>query len=129
MRKNFLGDYINVNVQGKLYPVSTEMNILCYIVYGIQFFLFYVIFFNDHARTNLNGFLPATFFEYFQRKKWGAAVMTFILGNLISSWITKTGAFEIYLDNKLISSKLQQGVVPQYSELVKYIKNLGINLE
>mmetsp|Transcript_2603 Transcript_2603/g.2668 ORF Transcript_2603/g.2668 Transcript_2603/m.2668 type:complete len:103 (-) Transcript_2603:104-412(-) len=102
---------------------------MLYLVYSLQASMFYFIFFNSHAKANLGGIIPEQVFETLERKKWGAAMMTFFIGNLLSGNISSTGAFEIFLNGKLISSKIHQSMLPKFPELVKLIKKAGILLE
>ena len=60
-----------------------------------------VIFGGDSVRGYLS-FIPAEYFEIIDRKKWFFAIGTFFLGNIFSSALSSTGAFEIYLDGKLV---------------------------
>lgn len=46
----------------------------------------------------------------------------YFLLNMIQSQVSSTGAFEIYLDNRLIFSKLATGRMPNAQELSKLIR-------
>ena len=45
----------------------------------------------------------------------------YFLLNMIQNAVSSTGAFEVYLDNQLIFSKLSTGRVPNVHELVRYL--------
>lgn len=90
--------------------------------------MFYLIFFQDHAKTTVGGIVPQSVFDYFERKKWGAAIFTFFLGNMITGWLSSTGAFEIFLDGQLISSKIHHNMLPRFHDLIRIIEAKGIKL-
>ena len=47
----------------------------------------------------------------FRSKKWALVGVVFVI-NYISENIQKTGAFEVYVDGELITSKLKDGDYP-----------------
>ena len=48
----------------------------------------------------------------FRSKKWTLVGVVFVI-NYISENIQKTGAFEVYVDGELITSKLKDGDYPE----------------
>jgi len=46
----------------------------------------------------------------------------FLLGNSLKGMITNTGAFEIYLDQTVLFSKLQSGYVPSNEDILMFIE-------
>ena len=48
----------------------------------------------------------------FRSKKWALVGVVFVI-NYISENIQKTGAFEVYVDGELITSKLKDGDYPE----------------
>ncbi len=63
-----------------------------------------------------------------RENKWSVGIFTWFLGNAISSALTNTGAFEIYLGDRLIWSTLKEGNLPNYAQLMEAFKNAGIDL-
>jgi hypothetical protein len=61
-----------------------------------------VIFGGDSVRSYLT-FVPMEYFELVDRKKWAFAIGTFFVGNLVSGALSSTGAFEIYLEGRLVN--------------------------
>ncbi len=47
-------------------------------------------------------FVPRTWFAYVDQKKWIFAILTFMIGNMIQSMCSATGAFEVFVDDKLV---------------------------
>ena len=68
--------------------------------------------------------LPAVVRE----NKWTVGIFVWFVGNAISSALTNTGAFEIYLGENLIWSTLEQGALPNYAQLMDAFKQAGIDL-
>jgi hypothetical protein len=60
-----------------------------------------VIFGGETVRSYLT-FIPREYYDLVDNKKWAFAIGTFFLGNILSSTLSSTGAFEIYLDGKLV---------------------------
>ena len=57
----------------------------------------------------------------FRSKKWALVGAVFVI-NYISENIQKTGAFEVYLNGELITSKLRDGDYPEESVLFDKIE-------
>jgi hypothetical protein len=47
-------------------------------------------------------FIPRNWFDYVDEKKWIAAVVIFMSGNLFQSMCSSTGAFEVFINNQLV---------------------------
>jgi selT/selW/selH-like putative selenoprotein len=45
--------------------------------------------------------------------------------NVMSSQLISTGAFEVYIDNDLIFSKLQTGHVPDIHSILRQVKSIA----
>ncbi|CAD5229119.1 unnamed protein product [Bursaphelenchus okinawaensis] len=67
------------------------------------------------------GMATPTFFNWMLSNKLSACMMLFIFSNSIENMLMSTGAFEIYVGNELIWSKLESGRVPSPAELVQSI--------
>lgn len=57
----------------------------------------------------------------FRSKKWALVGVVFVI-NYISENIQKTGAFEVYVDGELITSKLKDGDYPEEQVLLDKIE-------
>uniref|UniRef100_A0A915BYJ7 SelT-like protein n=4 Tax=Ascarididae TaxID=6250 RepID=A0A915BYJ7_PARUN len=62
-----------------------------------------------------------TVFSWALNNKLSSCMMLFLLSNAIESSLMSTGAFEIYLGNEQIWSKLESGRVPTPAELMQII--------
>jgi hypothetical protein len=63
-----------------------------------------------------------------RENKWSLGIFVWFLGNAVSSALTNTGAFEVYLGPKLVWSTLESGNLPSYMELLEAFKKAGIDL-
>jgi selT/selW/selH-like putative selenoprotein len=61
------------------------------------------------------------FFTWILNNKLSSCLMLFLLSNSIESMLTSTGAFEIYLGDEKIWSKIESGRVPSPPELFQAI--------
>jgi len=64
-----------------------------------------------------------------RENKMPSCVGAFFIGNMISSGMTKTNAFEIYLDKKLLWSTLQTQRKPSMHDLVNSFAKVGIQIQ
>jgi len=66
--------------------------------------------------------------EGMTQNKVPACLGTFFMGNMISSSLTKTNAFEIYLNERLLWSSLKTQRKPSMEDLVDSFSKAGIRL-
>lgn len=64
-----------------------------------------------------------------RQNKMAWCMGTFFIGNMISSGLTKTNAFEIYLDERLIWSTLQTNRKPTMEDLVRSFRKVGVEFQ
>jgi len=81
------------------------------------------------------GLLGSIFFDVslvppaLKENKWASCMGIFFVGNMFSSALTKTNAFEIYLDEKLLWSSLKTERKPSLEDLTESFRNVGITLQ
>lgn len=78
-------------------------------------FILFVIFGEQIFRA-INRPIPG-FYQKIQENKWMWCMGTFFIGNQISTSLISTGAFEIYINDKLAFSKLETGRMPDSNTL------------
>lgn len=69
----------------------------------------------------LLGMQTPAVFNWMVSNKLSACLMLFMLSNTIEGVLMSTGAFEIYMGNDLLWSKLESGRVPSPMELIQAI--------
>jgi len=58
--------------------------------------------------------------------KLGSFMFTWLIGNMVSSGFTQTGAFEIYHHKRLVWSSVKAGRMPTYPDLINGFKKNGV---
>ena len=72
--------------------------------------------------------IPRNIVMYLSERSWKAGILAFILGNQISAMVSSTGAFEIFVNETNIWSKLATGTIPNLEQLIQSINNMGYTL-
>lgn len=85
---------------------------------GVQFALMGAVFM-DHS------LVP----DGVKENKMASCVGIFFVGNMLSSGFTKTNAFEIYLDERLLWSTLKMQRKPTMEDLMKSFQKAGIGIQ
>lgn len=116
-----------MKVTGSEYPASKERQLIAWIVGMVQYAFLALIFAGEQI-CNMLG-LPTERVKKLQENKWMYVMGTFFLGNNIKSAMLQTGAFEIYVDNALVFSKLQTGRIFEPTELANLLLENGILLK
>ena len=63
-----------------------------------------------------------SWYLYLKERKLMVGLFLFFGLNAITNWLSSTGAFEVYLNNRLVFSGLKEGRVPQVEEIIRLIK-------
>lgn len=64
-----------------------------------------------------------------RENKMAWCIGTFFVGNMFSSGLTKTNAFEIYLNERLLWSTLKTQRKPSQEDLVESFRKAGIEIQ
>jgi len=121
-RSTKLEDGLEVNagleVRPTSYPASPLRQLLANMASMVQISMFVVLFAHDKV-------LP----EGFRENKMFAFFGTFMMGQMVSSGLLKTEAFEIYLGKQLVWSSLKNERMPGLRDLVNGFKKAGITIQ
>jgi selT/selW/selH-like putative selenoprotein len=115
-----------IKVTGSEYPASKERQLIAWIIGLLQYAFLAIIFAGEQIFNALG--LPTERLKKIQENKWMYVMGAFFLGNNIKSAMLQTGAFEIYIDNTLVFSKLQRGRIFEPQELSSLLLENGILL-
>lgn len=124
--KNFLESKYPVfqgNVIGDVYPPSSfaimisDFTSFLWLV-GICFMIF------GKSAFDLFGVPCPWIVEYMSNNKMQTFLGLFIMNNIGHSFLA-TGAFEIYVNDLLLFSKIETGRFPNIEELVRTLNNMG----
>eukprot|EP00054_Salpingoeca_dolichothecata_P006736 m.39604 g.39604 ORF g.39604 m.39604 type:complete len:89 (+) comp16645_c0_seq2:237-503(+) len=84
-----------------------------------------MLFFGDRVFSSLQMATPAWFTQARANQyTWMAGI--YFLGNTLAQNLMHTGAFEVYVDDTQVWSKLETGRLPSWPELVGALKDHGI---
>ncbi len=87
------------------------------------------VFATGYVKSITNGIIPDFIIDWIGENKLKAGMIGYFAGNLVSGFISNTGAFEIYCNDQLIWSAVNYGgKVPQIDYIIKLIKNAGFKL-
>lgn len=132
MKNNFLGlknfveskypEFIG-NVYGEVYPPH-PINIFIAQLASYVWFAGIALMFGGHIIFEQLGMPTPDFVVQLNNNKLGAFMGLFVMNSLANSLIA-TGAFEIYVNDELIFSKLQARRFPTGDELIAAFNALG----
>ena len=118
--------YSNIIVIPSDYPLSTIRKILYYIVTFFQFGLIIVVFCTKFLKEQLDGLVPGIIFDWIEEKKVMVGMGAFFIGNMLNNNITNSGAFEIYCNEKLIWSAINnEKRVPNLETIINMVQRYG----
>lgn len=106
-----------MNIVPAGYPAPPLNQLAANVVGCMQILLMAMLFLNDKV-------LP----EPMRENKMAAIFGVFLGANMVSSALTKTNAFEIYIGKKLIFSQLQAGRTPNREDLIRGFASAGVEL-
>lgn len=94
----------------------------------VQIILTGLIFLGDKI-FNLIGKPVPEMLQKAQESSFTYCMFTFFLGNMLQANLMQTGAFEIYVDDTLVWSKLNTGSMPNIHQLKALLRQTGIDLQ
>ncbi|KAL3159719.1 hypothetical protein ABBQ38_010125 [Trebouxia sp. C0009 RCD-2024] len=118
------GSLPDIEVRGGTYPVSATKARLSQLITIVQFSIIGVMIFGDKLFPML-GMQPPDMYEQVRDKKFAVGMAAWFFGNMASSSISNTGAFEVFYNGSLVFSKLDTGQMPNLSAIVQSIGALS----
>ncbi|KFD51730.1 hypothetical protein M514_07427, partial [Trichuris suis] len=107
-------------IEGDTYPPPNLRAVLAQILSGLKFLLIFAIISGFDPAVTFHVNPPSLYYRALQNKV-SACLMLFFVGNMIENQLLSTGAFEIFLNDVPVWSKLDVGRVPQPYELFEII--------
>lgn len=105
---------------GAEYPLGPVRQTLSYAATALQMGALAFLYAGEKIFPALGMPIPALYYKA-QESKMMSYMIAFFGFNFVKGQISSTGAFEIFLDNELIYSKLQTGRMPDMNELLHLI--------
>lgn len=126
VKEHLENNYSNISVIPSDYPLSTTRKILYYIVTFFQFGLIIVVFCGKYIKEQLNGIIPGNYFDWIEENKMVVGMGAFFFGNILNNNITNSGAFEMYCNEKLIWSAINnEKKVPNLESIINMVQRYG----
>ena len=122
MEKNFK----NVIVKGEEYPLHFIRKILSYLVTITQISVFTTMILGESIKPFLINIIPNYLIDWIIENKLLSLIISFFAGNILQSNISNTGAFEIYCNEKLVWSAVNNNKkVPNLDGIIMMINKYG----
>ena len=100
---------------------------LSYCLLGLQLFVIVTMISGNFIKQTFP-MIPPKIIDIIQENKITSGILMFFGGNILSGMITNNGAFEIFVNNKMVWSKLSSGKVPNIQGIESLITRNGFNL-
>ena len=129
VKRYFEWQYSNISVFPENYSLPLIRKILYYLITFIQISTIGIIFARKILKNLVNGFISNEVFDWIENNRMILGMGAFLGGKILVGMITNTGAFEIYLNDKLIWSAINnKGNIPQIQGIEARIKRTGLKL-
>lgn len=101
-----------MRVVGSNYPLSVAQQLASQAVGALQMGGFGLVFFGEKLFEAAGLAAPPGWYGQVAQNKPTAALGVWLVGNMVSSSVGSTGAFEVYFDGRLVFSKLATKRMP-----------------
>ena len=108
------------------YPLSTQRKLLSYIVIFIQFGGVILALTGKNIKTYIGSVIPDSALDWIEGNKMMFGMGCFFIGNILNNNINNAGAFEIYCNEELIWSAINNNKkVPNLEGIIMMINKYG----
>ena len=119
-------NYSNISVIPSDYPLSQTRKILYYLVTFFQLSIILAAFSGSYIKPYLIGIVPESYLDLIEGNKMIVGMGGFFIGNMLNNNITNSGAFEIYCNERLIWSAINnQKRVPNLETIITMVQRYG----
>ena len=119
-------NYSNISVIPSDFPLSQTRKILYYLVTFFQFSIILAAFSGSYIKPYLIGIVPESYLDWIEGNKMIVGMGGFLIGNMLNNNITNSGAFEIYCNERLIWSAINnQKRVPNLETIISMVQRFG----
>ena len=106
--------------------MSATRQFLYYLVTFIQISLVLSAFCIQYIKPYFVGIIPNNYIDWIEGNKMIIGMGGFLIGNMLNNNITNTGAFEIYINERLVWSAVNnEKRVPNIETIIHMIKRYG----
>ena len=108
------------------YPLSTKRKLLLYIVTFFQYGGVALAFAGQRIKPYVKGIIPENYLDWIEGNKLMFGMACFLTGNMLNNYINNAGAFEIYCNEKLIWSAINNNKkVPNIERIILLANKYG----
>ncbi|PNH04926.1 SelT-like protein [Tetrabaena socialis] len=107
-----------LEVAGTPFPLPAWKRPLVLAVQAAQMGGLALVVAGDHIFRQLGVAPPGWYTSHVAGNRFGAGMGVWFVGNLVTTNLQNTGAFEVYFDGRLVFSKLAEGRMPTLPELL-----------
>ena len=126
VKQHLESNFTNINVQPSDYPLSTQRKLLSYIVTFIQFGGIILAFTGKNIKTYIGSIIPDNALDWIEGNKMMFGMGCYLIGNILNNNINNAGAFEIYCNEELIWSAINNNKkVPNLEGIIMMINKYG----
>lgn len=130
MKKMLETAFPGIDVVLANYPATLPKRLLAKVVPVIQIGVVATVVAGEQIFPMLGFVAPPPWFYSLRANKFGTIATSWLLGNAAQSFLQSSGAFEVFLNDQLVFSKLTEGRFPSEIELKdlisKKLTNAGI---
>ena len=115
--------FSDIKVIAEKYPLKNPRKMIYNIMIGIEIFLIILIVFSGLIQSKLEILIGPEYFKIINENKIGTIGIVYFIGLYIGQFINQTGAFEVFCDDKLIWSTIDNnGTKPSLKSIILLIK-------
>jgi hypothetical protein len=108
------------------YPLSTKRKLLLYIVTFFQYGGVALAFAGQRIKPYVKGIIPENYLDWIEGNKLMFGMASFLTGNVLNTNINNAGAFEIYCNENLIWSAINNNKrVPNIETIIRMVSKYG----
>ncbi|KAL4610147.1 hypothetical protein ACB092_08G030900 [Castanea dentata] len=130
MNKMLETAFPGIDVRLSNYPPSLPKRLLGKLVPAVQIGVVAIVVAGEQIFPMLGFMAPPPWYYSLRANRFGTIASCWLLGNVAQSFLQSSGAFEVYLNDELVFSKLQEGRFPGEIELKdligKRLANSGV---
>ncbi|XP_031504826.1 selT-like protein isoform X3 [Nymphaea colorata] len=117
MKKMLETSFPGLNIVLSNHPPTLPKRLLSKVVPAMQMGVIAVIVAGEQIFPRLGYMVPPPWFYSLRANKFGSIASTWLLGNMVQSFLQSSGAFEVYCNGELVFSKLTSQRFPGEIEL------------
>ena len=125
MKETFESKYSDVQVISEPYPLKNPRKTVYYIMVFIEILIIIIIIISGYIKPILEKIFGNDLFNLINENKLVKIGFVYVIGLYIGQMIYNNGAFEVFVDDKLIWSTIENnGIKPSLKTIIHTIKKM-----